>query len=718
MATRGGGKRRRTKKSGWRVFAVVVASLAFVGSLGLVGAAILVAVVEAALPPVPTFEEYAKSVPKVSRILASDGTVIAEFFTERRSLIRPAGIPRLLEQAVLAAEDADFRKHQGLSYVGIARAMLVNLWKGRVAQGGSTLTQQVVKQVLLGPQRTWQRKFRELLLARRLENALSKDEILAIYMSEVYLGAGRYGFQEASRYWFGKRAEDLDLPEAALLAGLVSGPEANSPLHNPEGAIGRRRYVLRRMFELGFVTAEESDRAAATPARLWARDDSRLGAAPYFVDAVRREVSRLFGAGRLLHDGLTVKTTLDLPSSDAAETAVALGLARLWSNGRTREADEVAAAGDNALDDGSDDDGLPQPPRAVEASVVSCDRALGRIEVEAAGERALLDPQSMARTVLAGRADPYAMCEKGAGSIRVSKAPAEEASKGLSMVNAETGPQAVMVVIQPQTRAVLAMVGGEDFESRPFNRAVQSRRPMGSTVKPFLYAAALDAGMSTGETFVNTAVSFRGARGSAWTPRNYEGGYDGREYGLTEALARSVNVVAVKILSQVGIAPVTDLLKKVGIDGLIPADLSLALGSAETSPLALANAMAVFATGGLYDTPYLVSDVIDAQDRSLLAHNARPNRSLPASVAAWVRAALRQAVTDGTARAASELTVPAWGKTGTSNRSREAWFAGSDGRHVVTVLVGYDDRLPMYHATGGNTAVPFFVDFVRLLGAR
>jgi penicillin-binding protein 1A len=237
-------------------------------------------------------------------------------------------------------------------------------------------------------------------------------------------------------------------------------------------------------------------------------------------------------------------------------------------------------------------------------------------------------------------------------------------------------------------------------------------------VKPFLYAAALDAGMSTGETFVNTAVSFRGARGSAWTPRNYEGGYDGREYGLTEALARSVNVVAVKILSQVGIAPVTDLLKKVGIDGLIPADLSLALGSAETSPLALANAMAVFATGGLYDTPYLVSDVIDAQDRSLLAHNARPNRSLPASVAAWVRAALRQAVTDGTARAASELTVPAWGKTGTSNRSREAWFAGSDGRHVVTVLVGYDDRLPMYHATGGNTAVPFFVDFVRLLGAR
>jgi penicillin-binding protein 1A len=258
------------------------------------------------------------------------------------------------------------------------------------------------------------------------------------------------------------------------------------------------------------------------------------------------------------------------------------------------------------------------------------------------------------------------------------------------------------------------MVGGESFEARPFNRAVQSRRPMGSTVKPFLYAAALNGGLPEGTTVVNTAVSFRGARGRSWTPRNYEGGYDGREYGLVEALAKSVNVVAVKILSQVGVAPVANLLAAVGIDGGIPEDLSLALGSAESSPLALANAMATFAANGLHDTPYLVSDVVDAEGTSLLAHHARPHRVLPASIAKWVRGALRQAVTSGTAKAAADLPVPAWGKTGTSNRSREAWFAGSDGRRIVTILVGYDDRLPMRGATGGNTAVPLFVDFARM----
>ena len=243
------GRGRKGKAPTWRPWAVVAGGVALAGVLGLVAAASVVAVVESGLPEVPSFEEYAQAVPKVSRVLAADGTVVAEFFTERRTLIRPGAIPPLVEKAVLAAEDAGFREHEGLSYAGIARAMLVNLWKGRVAQGGSTLTQQVVKQVLLGPERTWQRKFKELLLARRLEATLTKDEILAIYLSEVYLGAGRYGFEEASRYWFGRPADALDLSQAALLAGLVSSPEANSPIRNPEGAIGRRRYVLRRMAE-------------------------------------------------------------------------------------------------------------------------------------------------------------------------------------------------------------------------------------------------------------------------------------------------------------------------------------------------------------------------------------------------------------------------------------------------------------------------------------
>lgn len=714
-------RKRKVVRSRWRWVPALLLGLVIAGALSLLAAAIGVRIVEAGLPEVPTFDRYRATVPKVSRVLAADGSVVAEFFVQRRTVMDPERIPPVLEAAVLAAEDAAFHRHAGLSYLGIARAMLVNLWRGRVSQGGSTITQQVVKQVLLSSERTYERKFRELLLARLLERRLAKPEILAVYMSHIYLGHGRYGFEEAARFYFGVPASSLDLAQSALLAGMVSAPEANSPLRNPEGALARQQYVLDRLERTGLAPADAVAAARRARIRLHAREAPRLGAAPYFVDAVRREVLRLLGPGALLNDGLTVHTTLDLRVSDAAETAVALGLADLYAAGRTRAADEDAAAlpepEPDADGDGEPDvpDDIPPAPQAVRGRVVLCDLAAGRIEVEAAGRRATLDQRSLQRAILARGLDPFSLCRGGGPEIPVSLA-GREAGGGDApdrVVNAELGPQAAVAVLDPGTRAVRALVGGEEFGSRPFNRAVQSRRPMGSTVKPFLYAAALEAGVDASETFPNQRICFRGARGRPWCPRNYQGGYDGRDYGMGEALAKSTNVIAVRVMQRIGAWPVADLLASLGIDGA-PRDLSLALGSAEASPLALANAMATFAAGGRYDTPYLIEDVVDARGRLLMHHEARPSRPLAEATARTLRGWMRQAVIDGSARAAADLPVPAWGKTGTSNRAREAWFVGSDGDLVSAFVVGYDDRLPMRGATGGSTAVPLFNAFVRM----
>ena len=707
-----GSRRRRTSgrksRSLGRWILRGLLALTVAGVAGLAAATAAVAFVEASLPEIPSFEEYAVRTPKVSRMLAADGTVLAEFFLERRTLTLPDRIPPLVEKAFLAAEDASFRNHGGLSYAGIARAMVVNLWRGRISQGGSTISQQVVKQVLLGPQRTWQRKFRELLLVRRLEARLTKDEILAMYLSEVYLGAGNYGVEEAARWWFGKDAAGLTAGEAALLAGLVSGPEANHPVRNPDGARARRKYVLDRMADLGWLPPEEAARAVALP--LPSRTAATPSLAPYFTDAVRREVARIFGMGRLLREGLRIRTTLDPGTQQAAEVAVQAFLSRLYSQGRTRTRDEEAGKADPPGEDDDPDghDPLPAAPRVLDAEVVRCRE--GRIEVEVAGRRARLDPRSLARRILAGQPDPYEVCRPLGRRLPVSVIDPEEDPP---RVQVEDGPQAALVALDPATRAVRALVGGEDFELRPFNRAVQSRRPIGSTVKPFLYAAARMSGIPADTQVANTAVSFRGGRGRRWTPRNFEGGYDGRLYSLAEAMAQSINVVAVKVLADLGTAPLVDLLRSVGIDGTIPGDLSLALGSAEASPLALANAFADLAADGRHDTPYFIEEVRDALGREVIRHQVRPSQGMPPAIARWVREALREAVTRGTARAAASLPVPAWGKTGTTNRSREAWFAGSDGTLVVAILVGHDDRLPMPGATGGNTAVPLFVDFVR-----
>lgn len=703
--------RKRAKRHifAWMFFLFVVFILACFLSL-----TVYIKITESTLPPVPTFEEYAESAPKVTRMLARDGTVIAEFFTERRTIIRPDEIPPILEAAVLSAEDSDFYEHEGISYLGILRAMLVNLWRGKVTQGGSTITQQVIKQTLLSSERTVERKFREMLLARILEQRMTKKEILAVYMSEIYLGHGCYGFEEASRFYFAKRAKELSLSESSVLAGLISAPELYSPFKNPTLAVNRQHYVLQRMVETKRITLEQAKQAAQE--KLILVGDKKKEFAQYFIEEARKEVIRLFGEGRILHDGLIIETTLDRKASQSAEMAVAFGIGELYTRGRTRISDEGKSNMSKEISDGSEQiEDLPPPPKAILGKVVECDKSASVIIVETLGRRTILDVRSLGFLVFAGQPDIWGICKEGT-VIPVSQSGEKMEYKGsiFPVVNAELTPQPAMVILDPDDRGIVAMIGGLSFETSRFNRAVQSRRPIGSTVKPILYASALEAGISPYTTYQNTPVFFRGAHGRSWSPKNYEGGFDGREYTLQDALAKSINVIAVKVLADIKTERLVDMLERLGFQRPIPKDLTLALGSVETSPLILASAFATFASSGMYDTPYMIKRVLDYKGRVLMEHSPRPSREFSQSTAQIIKTWMRRAVTDGTGILASKLPVPVWGKTGTTNHSRETWFVGSDGKYIITVLVAYDDRLPMHMATGGNTAIELFNLFVKL----
>lgn len=706
-------KSRRGRKSS-RVLPVMLGLAAFTAALAVIGAAALVKITESGLPAVPSWAEYAAGAPKVTRILAADNSVIEEVFVERRTLISPDSLPPLLENAVLAAEDAGFLDHEGLSYAGIARAMLTNLWKGRISQGGSTITQQVVKQVMLSSERTWKRKFRELLLARQFELKLSKNEILAIYMSQIYLGHGRYGFEEAARFFFAKRTVDLSLDEAALLAGLISAPEGNSPMKNPEGAIFRQHYVLDQMADLGMVTREQAQAAARNQLRIWGREEELLGIAPYFTDAVLRELKKLVGPEKLTRGGLQVATTLDLSVSAAVDAAVANGLHDLYVGGRLRSSDERSAnigQVDNGLEEA-----MPPPPETILARMAGCKRAEEQAFVSVGGSIKVISPESLRRL----DADPVRRMDKlcdTIDSLSVSKGTGEvETVQGrMDEVNAELGPQAAFVVINHKTRAVLAMTGGENFRTRKFNRAVQSIRPIGSTIKPFIYTAALMAGIPEDKGWINEPVAFRGAGGKTWRPKNYGGVYDGRSWDMAGALKQSINVIAIKVLQETGVEKVAGLLESFGFKGRIPRDLSMALGSVEATPLELVNAFAVFGSGGKLDTPWMIRSVTDYNDEQLLDHERRSSRVIPANTASKMKSMLRGVVQEGTASGLADIGAEIWGKTGTTNMSREAWFVGGFGDMTGAVIIGYDDRLSMKGATGGNTAVPLFALFARNL---
>lgn len=699
----------------WRLLWLALA-LAIAGAAA---GAIVWTTVESQLPEVTDFSSYAQVALETSRVVAAGGEPLARFGKENRTIVPPAQIPRLLRVAVVAAEDASFYHHPGLDLLGIARALWVDVVAGRYKQGASTITQQFAKTRFLSSEKTVTRKLKELILARRLEQKASKDEILAMYLNEIYYGHGAYGCEEAARLYFGKTVAALDIAEAALLAGVVNSPGRWSPLVHPERARKRRRYVLEQMRDRGYIGAEDAARAAEAPLPSQAHEEITQRA-PWVVAAVRREIEGLIASGRLdeaawARGGLRVEVAIDAIAQAAAERAVADGLRaiddRLGVHRPMRHlADDAAIATERDRLRASQ--ALPPPAgQALHGIVLG---QVGAAQDEAPGYRValgvregLLAHADVARYLRPDRA-AEALFRRG-DVIRVGMA--GEVDGTLRLVP-ELGPQAALVALEPGTGLIRALIGGDDARLHPFHRALDASRQPGSTFKTFVYGAALDAGTHTPETTRRDERHAWPTGGRPWTPRNFTGSWDGRPHTLRDALARSINSIAVEVASEVGPGKVAAFARQLGIESPLRADLPLALGASSVRPVELAEAYATIAAEGVRARPILVTRVLDRDGGELLRASPQPQRAIRVNTARSLGDMLGDVARRGSARGA-KVGHPFAGKTGTTNGGRDAWFVGYTAQLCAAVWVGYDDRTPMAKASGATDALPIWAAFVR-----
>jgi penicillin-binding protein 1A len=694
------------------------------------------------LPDIRSLDDYKPS--QVTVILDGEGHRIGEIYTERRTVVAFDKIPRFVVDGFVAAEDDGFWTHSGIDYAGMVRALLINVKEGKTKQGASTITQQVVKNLVLSPERTFKRKIQEIILARRLERSLTKEEILTLYLNEIYLGHGRYGIQEASRFYFGKDVDKLNVGEAALLAGLPQSPENLSPHKSPQRAKERQTYVLNRLAQLGKLPADEARQWIDRPIPLVKAPFPHLGAAPEWIDLVKRELIAQRGEKELDTMGAVVRTTMDARVQDAAHAALQKGLRayddrhKVGRAFRKVKADKVDAEIANLkrrLPKGGPVSGQVYP--ALVTAVSDGDGVAGSLDVDLGGWPSKVrlggsdDDERLNPTVDGKRKKPSERFARGdvievlaAKVADTSTDPADSATSGdgekkpaakadgkkmVWMTRLAPGPEGAVVVIKVGSREVAGLVGGFSSRAAGFNRATMAHRQPGSSFKPFVYAAAIDAGKYTAATMVNDAPEVY----DLWKPQNYAKDTFEGAVRLRYALAKSINTVAIRVAHDVGPQAVADLAKKMGIASPLPIELSLALGSGEVTPIEMTNAIATFAAAGQYAPPRFVA-TIDGK----ASPGDAPVPALRPEVAYVVTDMMRSVVSEGTGQGAAKLGIPVAGKTGTSNDARDVWFVGITPDWAVGVWVGYDDNRSLGRKeTGGVMAVPIFVDTARGMGA-
>jgi penicillin-binding protein 1A len=683
---------------------------------------------------------------RASQVFSADGELIGQFYVEKRVLTPVDRIPKVVKQAFVAAEDARFYSHGGVDYLGVLRAAWANLRAGHVVQGGSSITQQVAKLLIVGQEKSLGRKIREAMLAHRIEQRLTKDQILGIYLNHVYLGHGAYGIASAAAAYFGKEIDDLTIGEAAMLAGLPKAPGRATPFHDFARAQARQRYVLDQMRELGFVTPAQAEVARREPLVLVSRERSLTNvAAPYFVETIRRYIADNYGDEELLERGLTVTTTLDMRKQRAAEAALRGGLEDLQRRigfsgpiahldaaerrrllgGRPRPFGPTGLAlSDDEQDDGvlvgaqSGKDGKGAAaaidPDTTYAAVIT---AAGKhVTVASGAAAAAMDPADEAR-LGATETRPARVSVGDVIPVRFRKLPPPNGRGAEKLVAAlATAPdvQGALIAVEPATGHLVSMVGGYDYGKSQFNRAVQAHRQIGSAMKPFIYATAVERGMSEATIKYDGPVKFKTASG-VWAPHNYKRDYLG-PLTLRTAIAKSVNTVSAQLVAEMGVDPVIETMRHLGIRSPLPRSLSLALGTADLTLEEVAYGLSAFAAGGTQVTPVSITRVADADGRALEEHAAAvPGpRRVSAETAYIVTDLMRGVVEIGTGKKAHELGRPVAGKTGTSTNYRDAWFFGFTDDLLCGVWVGRDDFKPIAHdATGGQVALPIWLSYMR-----
>jgi penicillin-binding protein 1A len=700
----------------WKTLLTVAGALAVLGA-GALGFIFWWASQD--LPSLDKLSEYQPS--QVSRVYSDDRQVVGQFYVERRLKAQLADVPQSLINAVIAVEDARFFEHPGLDIIGIGRAVWTNLRRGGKVEGASTITQQLARSLFLSAERTYGRKVRELILAYKMELILTKEEILELYLNQIYFGQGAYGVVAAAQTYFGKSLSELTLGEAAMLAGLPKSPNNYSPYKNLDKAKKRQEHVLTRMEEAGFIKVEERLDALTKPLVL-----KRPGAeqvAPYFIEHVRQHLMAKYGETMVYKGGLEIFTTLNVPMQQAAEQALNRGLRELdkrqgWRGPiGTQDVTTLPPPGPPS----------PQekplvPGEIVQGVVVKLGRDAVQMQVGSVVGQMLFDDMNWAKRRLKGR-DPIKDAVtlptvknllKPGDVIEVSLRKVE---KNTIWFQLEQTPivEGGLIALDPRNGSIRAMVGGYDFARSEYNRVLTSHRQPGSSFKPIIYATAFNEGLSPATVVIDAPIIYENEEDpeKTWKPENYGRRFHG-PVSLREALIHSHNVATVKLLEKVGIKPVVEFARILGISSPINQDLSLALGSSGITPLEMVTAYAVFANQGYKLNPYAVSTVQDPNGAVLEQVLFEPMQVIQKETAYLITNVLEDVIQKGTGQLAKSIERSVAGKTGTTNDFTDAWFIGYTPNLVAAVWVGFDDIRTLGETeSGAHAALPIWLEFMQ-----
>ena len=731
----------KKKRSKLRIALYGIAGMFGLGLLGFLGLVLYIYIISLELPSTDEFSKFKYNEPMV--VYDAEGTVIAELGAERRYPVAIEDMPKHVYQAVVAVEDARFYEHSGIDPWGIARAMVANIKAGRMVEGGSTLTQQLVKVIYLTPERKLKRKIKEAIIAYRLDKELSKEKILELYLNQVNFGRGAYGIQAAAINYFGKNVKDMTIAEAAMVAGIPKGPSIYAPHLNMKKSINRRNHVLKRMRELNYITEEEYNEALNEEVILAESVPLRLRYAGYFMDYVHKFIEEELKIEDAQNKGIKVFTTLNLDYQIAAEKAL---LTNLMAIGK-REGYKGALG--KLLEDNDTDVEMSEEEMAVIESAEQQDNGtkLIRLDNNIPSYLEELNYKKAVITKVEKNKLNILLYDNSTGIINYKENEWISNYNGKWVTNftkifeendviyvsfkkkvkndnvylIEQNPplEGAIVSINPQTGEIYAMVGGMSYFKSFFNRAVQARRQVGSTFKPLVYATAYESGYYPMSVFHDTPVIQRNSETDEnWRPKNFDGQFRG-EMTLERALQLSNNSVTIKLAQKIGVAKIIRYARLFGFTGDIPEDLSVSLGSLSASPLELAYAYSTFANQGMRSkTPFFVTRVADIDNKTI--YEAQPPEMMkvlePSSASLITDSVVKVVEKGGAWKSRVNINRVFGGKTGTSNDSKDCWFAGVMPNLVTVAWVGYDDYTKMGgYAVGANTSQLIFIDYIKAI---
>jgi penicillin-binding protein 1A len=677
------------------------------------------------LPSVEVLRDVRFQVPL--QVYTKSGQLVAEYGTKKRLPLKYEEIPDLMIKAVLAAEDDRFFEHPGVDYQGLLRAAGLLVVTGEKSQGGSTITMQVARNFFLSSEKTFLRKFNEILLSLKIEEELTKEQILELYLNQIFLGNRAYGVGSAAQVYYGKPLDQLSTAQIAMIAGLPKAPSRYNPVADPERAQLRRDYVINRMFKLGFITQAEHDKAIAEPVNAKLFQAAIDLQAPYIGEMVRNQMFEQYGEAAYT-DGYKVYVTIDPRLQQAAQESLRQGLLDYdRRHGYRGPVSHIKFSAETPVAEITTQLDAITEVGNLKAALVHKVKEQGATALLASGEQIEIPWQGLAWAARAGNTKAGDVVKAGDVIYVQEAAPKQWALAQIPL------PGAALVSINPHDGAILALSGGFDFYHTKFNRAVQAKRQPGSSFKPFIYAAALERGFTTASILNDAPVVFEDSGlESSWRPENYSGEIYGPTR-LREALVNSRNLVSIRLLQAIGVDYAIDYATRFGFDpARMPRDLSLSLGTASVTPLELASGYTVFANGGFRVTPYFIQKIVDGNGKTLFeAHptvacleceaagqsggNLAP-RVIPQQTTYLATSMMQDVVRRGTAVKAMQLgRSDLAGKTGTTNDQRDAWFAGFNGDVVTVSWVGLDDAKSLGgDETGAKAALPMWVNYMRV----